>query len=116
MIISIYKLGSSFGRPLRIIDQFKIDSNILGEKWCSFFIKTNFCRIKMWNKKINNTVRIKYNGLIYIITSNNRTIIYNTNYEIDDVIYVYVKDFVEYILDKYKYKRINNDNYYQWFQ
>ena len=98
-------------------DEYSIDSSILGEKWCSFFLKTNFCRILPFRRVVNNSAcilgtgaagaRLGYNGFVYIVDANNREIVYNSNFVLDDERFIYVRDFVKYILGKYKYKTIN---------
>ena len=88
-------------------DEYSIDSSILGEKWCSFFLKTNFCRILPFRRMVNNSARLGYNGFVYIVDANNREIVYNSNFVLDDERFIYVRDFVKYILGKYKYKVIN---------
>ena len=89
-------------------DKWSIDSAILGEKWCSFFLKTDFCRILPFRRIVNGTTKLGYNGLVYIVSANNREIIYNSNYDIDHERYIYVRDFVKYVLNRYKY---NNADY-----
>lgn len=102
MKVTVRKLGGY----KNIDDSFTIDTSELGEKWCSFFLKTDFCRIRMWDVVWNDTVRVGYNGITYLVTSNNRGLGYNTNYEMDHMRYRYVVDFVEYVLAKYKYKTL----------
>jgi hypothetical protein len=89
-------------------DEYSVDSKLLGEKWCSFFIKTNFCRILPYRRVVNNTTRLGYNGFVYIVDANSREMVYNSNYEIDDEVTLYVRDMVDYVLGKYKHRTIKD--------
>lgn len=85
---------------------YTIDSTVLGEKWCSFFLKTNFCRLLPYTRDVNRTVRRGYNGYVYVVSANDREIVYNSNYILnstDEDKYILAKQLVEYILSRYKY-------------
>lgn len=105
-------LVQMYGGPNGINDSFLIDSKELGKAWCTFFLQSNFCRIKLYNTVSNNNgykPRVKSNGWVYAITANKRAMVYDENYdvEIDSYNrYSIVRDFVRYVLAKYKYSRI----------
>ncbi len=75
----------------KVYDAFAIDSSELGESWCSFFLKTDFCRILPWRRLINHTSRLGYNGFVYVVRAGNREIVYNSNFELDHGRYIFVK-------------------------
>jgi hypothetical protein len=84
-----------------------VDSNTLGEKWCSFIIITDFCKVAPYfaarNGISNNDNRVGYNGTIYSVKAGTKSMIYDSNYDYDNVRFQYVRQFVDYVLGKYKY-------------
>ena len=104
MLITVYKLGG----PFNIKDSFTIDSKEIKKLWCDFFIQTNFCYIEIFNVITNKSSRRGYNGFIYMVKANNRGMVYDSNFEVADAErrFYLIKDFVELILDRYKYNRI----------
>src|SRR3989337_4162036 len=94
------------GKYPKFNDSWIIEAQYIKDVWCDFFLKTSFCRIPNFYTESNKTIRARYNAPIYIVSANNRQMIYNSNYVVDNPKFYYVKEFVNYVLDKYKYKTI----------
>ena len=94
------------GGPFNIHDTYTINTKDLGKTWCSFFLQSAFCRITMYRTRVNNTAKMYVNRFVYVVEANNRRMIYDANYNMDNPEYKYVKDFVNYVLDEHKYKKM----------
>jgi|AntRauTorckE6833_2_1112554.scaffolds.fasta_scaffold23880_3 hypothetical protein len=100
--ITVKKIGG----PRRTNESFTIDSQKVNKAWCSFFLKSAFCRIQQFLTRENNTSKMYVGRYIYVVEANNRRMVYNANYDIGNPEFVYVKDFVNYVLDEFKYKQM----------
>ena len=92
-------------RPRRTTDTYTIDSDKLGKVWCSFFLKSAFCRIQQYLTRENDTAKLYAGRYIYVVEANNRRMVYNANYDIGNPEFIYVKEFVNYVLKEHKYKK-----------
>ncbi len=99
MKIIVRKLGG----PFMLNDTFLLDSDELGHEWYNFMLATNFWRLPPYMTIYNETRRVTYNRFIYIVQAGGRKIVYNENYLVGNPDYLFVKDFVDYCLGKYKY-------------
>jgi len=104
-IIEVYKIRYSPDPPA-YIDNYSIKINELCiNTWLNFLDKTNFCNITPYHTHRNVTARVGYHRYIYIVKAKNRAIIYDSNYQYGRERYLYVKQFVDYIIDTYKYHK-----------
>lgn len=103
--ILVYKITPSYEPPASI-DYFEVPISELGGSWVSFLQKTGFCRISPFHSNRNITARAGYRKPIYIVKGMNRSMIYDSNYQYGRERYLYVKQFVDYVLGRYKYKNI----------
>jgi len=84
-----------------LIEQKTLNIKELGDTWFKFLIHTNICTITPWNTLVNRGVRCGFYGNVYIVQAKNRRIIYDTNFQTSDNLYFLVKDFVNYVINKY---------------
>lgn len=102
-IITVMKINKAFG----LYDIYNVSKKTLGEKWCRFMLKTGFCRQPMYTTVYNDGSKIDMYGSFFIVQDNFRTMIFNENNNTNDIIFIYVRDFVEFVLARYKHKFIN---------
>ncbi len=100
VLVKVAKINLQAG----IQDMYTIYSRILGESWVRFYIKTDFCRIPVYTESFNDTDRLTEGATLYLVEANNRRIVYDENYEVGNIKYLYVRDFVEFVLGRYKYR------------
>jgi hypothetical protein len=86
-----------------VYDEYSIDSDRLGEMWVSFFLKTNFCRVLSFKKVVNSGPRLGYNGFVYTVEGNNRAMVYDSNLGTQEARFMYVRQFVDAVLQVYKH-------------
>lgn len=97
--VTVIKVNKAFD----LYDFYTIDIKKLGGKWCQFLMKTGFCRIPYYTQVYNDTAKTDMYGSFYIVESNYRRMMYNENNDADDKKFIYVREFVEFVLNKYKY-------------
>lgn len=104
-LVQVYKIKYS-PKPPTSIDSYEIPIEQLGSKWLNFLDKTGFCKITPFHTHRNVTARAGYHKYVYIVKAKNRAMIYDSNYQYGRERYLFLAQFVDYILGRYKYKTI----------
>lgn len=104
-------LVQMYGGPNGIYDGVIVDENDLGTAWRDFYLSTGFCRVPLYQTASNNDgyrPRVKSNGWVYAVTANKRAMVYDSNYDVQAIDFgrfPLVREFVRYVLARFKYAR-----------
>jgi hypothetical protein len=94
------------GGPFLLNDTFMVDTAELGDEWYNFLLATNFWKVPPYMTVYNETRRVGFNRFVYTVETGGRKIVYNENFYVGSPDFLYIKDFVDYVLGKYKYNII----------
>jgi hypothetical protein len=101
--IRVSRYGGSFAN----MESKVVDTADIPKEWYSFLIKTGFRRITVYLNYTNNNdyrPRAAYGGRVYRVDGCKRSMTYDANFELgelDEDRFIYLKQFVNYILDYY---------------